>query len=79
MHGILQWSLNILDEDFSPNLAGNAYTELYQREWRSSALVAGSQAGVETRGFRGDYTVRLLQVPPLHYAGIYIPCREIRC
>ena len=77
MHGILQWSLNILDEDFTPNLAGNAYTELYQREWRSSALVAGSEAGVETRGFRGDYTVRLLQVPALHCTGINIICREI--
>ena len=62
IEGIVCWRTNTLDENNSPNLAGQAYIRLYQEEWRSSQELAVSQPGAASfSGFRGDYTVRIMR------------------
>ena len=60
IHGILSWRTNTLNDDNTPNKAGQAYIKLYQEEWRSSqTLIPTDNSNVEFRGFLGDYNVKI--------------------
>ena len=58
--GILSWTLNTLEPDYSPNKAGQAYVELYQQEWRTKLVLTPQTAAAATfRGFQGQYQVNI--------------------
>ena len=58
---ILSWRTNTLNEDNTPNKAGEAYVKLYQEEWRSSLTLTPINNRVEFRGFCGDYNVKIIK------------------
>ena len=50
------------DSSNSPNKAGEAYMNLYNKEWRTNEIIASSISGtLELRGFLGDYTMNILE------------------
>ena len=63
IHGIISWRMTTWDDSSnSPNKAGEAYINLYHKEWRTNEITAASATGtVELRGFLGDYTITILE------------------
>ena len=58
--GVLSWTLNTLEPDYSPNKAGEAYVRLYQQEWRTKLAVTPQTSTTATfTGFQGQYQVNI--------------------
>jgi len=73
VEGILQWGFwdkahwrvnaaLVNGDNFEVNAAGQAYLDLYHREWNSSTkLQPGSDGSFTTRGFHGNYQAELMR------------------
>ncbi|XP_023333584.1 uncharacterized protein LOC111705317 isoform X1 [Eurytemora carolleeae] len=65
VEGIMMWGFqrdyfSLVENDLTPNKAGEAYIRLFHEEWRSNMVVPGEQNQFDFRGFRGDYAISIL-------------------
>ena len=67
---------SLVNDDMSPNKAGEAYQRLYHQEWRSSQVLdptftSEGQADFAFRGFKGKYDFKLIKDGETIYFGEY--------